>query len=101
MKKSGYSLILWCLNALAAAAFVAGCASDNTAGQTQAAAGNGTPKNIIILFADGTAPTQWEFGRYSSVLLRQQSFAAARVVHQRLFIPTQPMQEEQHGPRPA
>ena len=33
------------------------------------------PKNIIILFADGTTSSQYEFGRYSSALLRQQSFA--------------------------
>ena len=38
------------------------------------------PKNIIILFADGVASTQWEFGRYSSGVLRQQSFAATDVV---------------------
>ena len=33
------------------------------------------PKNIIILFADGTTSNQYEFGRYSSELLRKQSFA--------------------------
>ncbi len=33
-----------------------------------------TPKNIIIMFADGAAPTQWDFGRYSSKVLRQQPF---------------------------
>ncbi|WP_114662388.1 hypothetical protein [Polynucleobacter necessarius] len=33
------------------------------------------PKNIIILFADGTTNSQYEFGRYSSAQLRQQSFA--------------------------
>ena len=38
------------------------------------------PKNIIILFADGTASTQWEFGRYSSAALRGQSFAATDIV---------------------
>lgn len=38
------------------------------------------PKNIIILFADGTAPVQWDFGRYSSAVLRQQSFATTDVV---------------------
>jgi len=32
-------------------------------------------KNIIIMFADGTTISQYEFGRYSSALLRQQSFA--------------------------
>ena len=34
-----------------------------------------TPKNIIILFADGTTNSQYEFGRYSSNLLRNKSFA--------------------------
>ncbi len=38
------------------------------------------PKNIIILFADGAAPVQWDFGRYSSAVLRQQSFAVTDVV---------------------
>ncbi len=38
------------------------------------------PKNIIIMFADGAAPTQWEFGRYSSALLRQQAFATTDIV---------------------
>jgi alkaline phosphatase len=39
-----------------------------------------TPKNIIILFADGAAATQWEFGRYSSRLLRKQPFVTTDVV---------------------
>ena len=39
------------------------------------------PKNIIIMFADGAAPTQWELGRYSSRLLRNQPF----VVTDRVF----------------
>jgi alkaline phosphatase len=34
-----------------------------------------TPKNIIIMFADGVAATQLEFGRYSSELLRGQPFS--------------------------
>lgn len=34
------------------------------------------PKNIIILFADGAAPTQWELGRYASRVLRNQPFVA-------------------------
>ncbi len=38
------------------------------------------PKNIIILFADGTTSSQYEFGRYSSALLRQQPFAVTDVV---------------------
>ncbi|QWD68333.1 alkaline phosphatase [Polynucleobacter sp. VK25] len=45
-----------------------------------AAPANSTPKNIIILFADGTTSSQYEFGRYSSALLRQQSFAVTDVV---------------------
>lgn len=39
-----------------------------------------TPKNIIILFADGAAATQMEFGRYSSELLRGKSFAVTSEV---------------------
>ena len=46
---------------------------------SSAAAGQ-TPKNVIILFADGVAATQWELGRYSSRLLRNQPFAATDVV---------------------
>ena len=38
------------------------------------------PENIIILFADGTTGSQYEFGRYSSQLLRQQPFAITDVV---------------------
>ncbi|HEY0336458.1 MAG TPA: alkaline phosphatase, partial [Burkholderiales bacterium] len=40
----------------------------------------GAPKNIIILFADGTAATQWELGRYTSRELRNQSFAVTDVI---------------------
>lgn len=32
------------------------------------------PKNIVIIFADGVAATQWDFGRYSSHVLRRQTF---------------------------
>src|SRR5882672_3688471 len=38
------------------------------------------PKNIIIMFADGVAATQWELGRYSSRVLLGRSFAATDVV---------------------
>lgn len=38
------------------------------------------PKNVIILFADGAASTQWDFGRHSSKLLRQQVFATTDVL---------------------
>jgi alkaline phosphatase len=41
------------------------------------------PKNIIIMFADGAASTQWDFGRYSSTVLRQQPFATTDVVFRR------------------
>jgi len=51
-----------------------GCASVDT---TSSAA---QPKNIIILFADGVAPTQWDFGKYSSKVLRKQPFATTDVM---------------------
>ncbi|MHB9097260.1 MAG: alkaline phosphatase [Syntrophales bacterium] len=35
------------------------------------------PKNVVIVFADGVAPTQWDFGRYSSTVLRQKPFVTA------------------------
>lgn len=38
------------------------------------------PKNIIILFADGTTSSQYEFGRYSSAQLRNKPFAITDVV---------------------
>jgi alkaline phosphatase len=38
------------------------------------------PKNIIIMFADGAAPSQWDFGRYSSRVLRQQPFVTTEIV---------------------
>lgn len=47
---------------------------------TCAAAAVQQPKNIIILFADGAAPTQWDFGRYSSKVLRGEPFATTDVV---------------------
>lgn len=53
-----------------------GCAS--TGGPTASAVL--APKNIIIMFADGAAPTQWEFGRYSSQHLRKQMFAVTDIV---------------------
>ncbi len=58
------------------ALILAGCAvtdgGRSTAGQQ--------PRNIIIMFADGAAATQWDFGRYSSKVLRQQPFAVTDVV---------------------
>jgi alkaline phosphatase len=44
------------------------------------AAAADAPKNIIILFADGAAPTQWDFGRYSSTVLRRQPFVTTEIV---------------------
>jgi alkaline phosphatase len=41
------------------------------------------PRNIIIMVADGAASTQWDFGRYSSAVLRQQPFATTDVVFRR------------------
>ncbi len=38
------------------------------------------PKNIIVMFADGVAATQWELGRYSSRVLLGRSFAATDIV---------------------
>jgi len=38
------------------------------------------PKNIIIMFADGASSTQWDFGRYSSKVLRNQPFVTTDVV---------------------
>ncbi len=41
------------------------------------------PKNVIVLYADGVAPTQIEFGRYSSRVLRNSGFAVTdTVLHQ-------------------
>lgn len=51
-----------------------GCASTAQQGGGQA------PKNIVIVFADGTAATQWNFGDYSSRVLRGQPFATTDVV---------------------
>lgn len=38
------------------------------------------PRNIIIMFGDGAAPTQWDFGRYASAVLRGQPFVTTDVV---------------------
>ncbi|OGA47607.1 MAG: hypothetical protein A3F74_22985 [Betaproteobacteria bacterium RIFCSPLOWO2_12_FULL_62_58] len=58
------------------ALLLTGCAS--TGGP--AASVTQPPKNIIIMLADGAAPTQWDFGRYSSKVLRQQPFITTDVV---------------------
>ena len=48
------------------------CAGAATAAQA--------PKNIVIMIADGAAPTQWDFGRYASKVLRNQPFVTTDVV---------------------
>jgi len=55
---------------------LAGCAST---GDLPAPAAQ-QPKNIIIMFADGASSTQWDFGRYSSQVLRQRPFATTDTV---------------------
>ena len=60
---------------LSALLLAAGCAGV-PAGSGQA----GTPKNIIIMFADGTAPTQLEFGKYTARHLRNEGFAVTDVM---------------------
>jgi alkaline phosphatase len=39
-----------------------------------------TPRNIIILFGDGAAGTQWELGRYTNRELRNRPFAVTDVI---------------------
>jgi alkaline phosphatase len=64
----------WLALCAAAALALAGCAS--IGGPWQAA----QPRNIIIMIADGAAPAQWDFGKYSSRVLRGQPFATTDVV---------------------
>lgn len=81
-------LLATLLSAVAVAA--GGCAG--TATQSAGTA----PRNIIILFADGAAPVQWDFGKRSSAILRGQSFATTDVVFREGslgLLSTQP-----HGP---
>jgi len=49
----------------------AGCATPQSAQ---------VPRNVIIMYADGVAATQLEFGRYSSQAIRKQSFAVTDTV---------------------
>jgi alkaline phosphatase len=69
---------------VAAAALLAlgGCAQHDHAQHHAAhhAQHYAAPKNIIILFADGAAATQWELGRYTSRELRNRPFAVTDVV---------------------
>lgn len=62
------------------AAVLAGCAAGGgTGGGTTGRA----PKNIIVLFADGTAPTQWDFGRQTSRVLRGRGFTVTDTIFDR------------------
>lgn len=55
---------------------IAGCSSTGGPAANSAQ----PPKNIIIMFADGAAPAQWDFGKYSSRVLRQRPFVSTDVV---------------------
>ena len=66
--------------ALLALALVPVLAHAQTRAQANAREHVKAPKNIIILFADGTAATQFEFGRYSSEVLRGKPFAVTSEV---------------------
>jgi alkaline phosphatase len=56
-------------------AVLAGCATSGPHADAARA-----PKNIIILFGDGAAATQWELGRYTSRALRGKPFAITDVI---------------------
>ena len=56
---------------------LAGCGK--AAQPSAAAAAGAAPKNIIILYADGTAGTQFEVARYASRYLRNEPFAVTDV----------------------
>jgi alkaline phosphatase len=62
---------------IAAFALLGACANVQTVGEGQRSA---TPKNIIILFGDGAAATQWELGRYTSHVLRNRPYVITDVV---------------------
>lgn len=67
---------VWLLWLTAMLAALGGCASS----PGEKSASSGVPKNIVILFADGTAATQWDFGAYSSRVLRGQPFATTEIL---------------------
>jgi len=52
-----------------------GCIAVQSEGESARA-----PKNVIILYGDGAAGTQWELGRYTSRALRGKSFVITDVV---------------------
>lgn len=57
-----------------AALLLVSCASMQDGGQTA------RPKNIIVLYADGTAITQFEFARYSARVLRNADYPVTDTV---------------------
>jgi len=67
------------LEGFAAAALALLLAACTATGPGATSAGQ-LPRNIIIMFADGVAPTQWDFGRYSSRVLRNQPFVTTDIV---------------------
>lgn len=72
---------------VAAAIFLVACATPPGTAQR--------PKNVIVLFADGVAATQLEFGRYSSRVLRNSGYAVTdTVLHQGSigFLTTHPVE---------
>ena len=73
---------LWCSAAraafvVAALALLGACANVQGVAEGQRTA---APKNIIILFGDGAAATQWELGRFTSHALRNRPYAVTDVV---------------------
>ena len=67
------------LPAVALAGIALALAANTLLGASAAIAAQ-QPRNIIIMFADGAASTQWDFGRYSSKILRQQAFVTTDIV---------------------
>jgi alkaline phosphatase len=72
LKAAGRIVSLW---AASVALLVVACQAPAAVDSAEA-----RPRNVIIMLADGVAPTQWEFGRYSSTVLRGQPFVTTDVV---------------------
>lgn len=72
------------LVAAAAIALLAACAAPPAGAPASQAATQAQaqqrPKNVIVLYADGVAATQLEFGRYSNRVLRNRGFAVTDTV---------------------
>lgn len=67
---------IWVIALALSALALAGCASPPVSGSPDFQ----QPENIIILFADGAAPVQWDFGKRTSIVLRGQPYATTDVV---------------------